>query len=101
MLVRADASGVRPTAAVTGVPCNWLGESLAEAGYDETGLAATAEVDFTDVHGAHKPWKDIFGAGQGVGMIDRVAPLADVAAQVVAEYELAGGASPTVLLEVR
>jgi nitronate monooxygenase len=85
MLVRADASGVTATAAVTGVLCNWLGESLAEAGYDETSIAATGKLDFTDVHGEHKPWKDIFGAGQSVGMIDRVAPLAEVAAQIAAE----------------
>lgn len=86
LLVAADVEGVTTTSAVTGVMCNWLTASLAEAGYDDTRLAVSGEVDFSDVHGEHKPWKDIFGAGQGVGSIDRVAPVAEVAEQVVAEY---------------
>ena len=93
MLVRADATGVTATKAVTGVLCNWMNESLAECGYTDTSLDAQGKIDFSDVHGAHKPWKDIFGAGQGVGAIDRVATMADVAAQVVDEYRAA--CSPT------
>jgi nitronate monooxygenase len=92
MLVRSDLSGVTATAAVTGVLCSWLNESLTEAGYSADDLAAAGQVDFSDVHGEHKPWKDIFGAGQGVGEIDSAASLAEVADQVVAEYLAAGGA---------
>jgi nitronate monooxygenase len=91
MLVRSDLSGVTATAAVTGVLCSWLNESLTEAGYDADDLAAAGQVDFSDVHGEHKPWKDIFGAGQGVGEIDSAATLAEVADQVVEEYLAAGG----------
>jgi nitronate monooxygenase len=86
MLVRADVTGVTSTAAVTGVLCNWLTESLGQAGYDPGQLAATGQVDFSDPHGEHKPWKDIFGAGQGVGAIDRIATVAEVAEQLEAEY---------------
>jgi nitronate monooxygenase len=89
MLVRADATGVTATKAVTGVLCNWLGESLAECGFTDASLEAQGKIDFSDVHGEHKPWKDIFGAGQGVGATDRIAPVADVAAQVTAEYRAA------------
>jgi nitronate monooxygenase len=86
MLVRADATGVIATAAVTGVACSWLTESLGEAGYEDTQLASAGKIDFSDVHGEHKPWKDIYGAGQGVGQIDRIRPVAEVADQIVAEY---------------
>lgn len=89
MLVRAGAEDVTATAAVTGVPCSWLTESLGDAGYTDRQLATTAGIDFSDVHGEHKPWKDIFGAGQGVGRIDRVATVAEVADQVVEEYRTA------------
>jgi nitronate monooxygenase len=89
MLVRADATGVTATRAVTGVLCNWLNESLTECGYTDASLDAEGKIDFSDVHGEHKPWKDIFGAGQGVGAIDRIASMADVAAEVVAEYRAA------------
>jgi nitronate monooxygenase len=86
MLVRADATGVIATAAVTGVACSWLVESLGEAGFSDQQLTATAKIDFSDVHGDHKPWKDIYGAGQGVGQIDQVRSVAEVADQIVAEY---------------
>jgi nitronate monooxygenase len=86
MLVRASVESVTATAAVTGVLCSWLTESLQAAGYGEEQLAGTGQVDFSDVHGAHKPWKDIFGAGQGAGAVDRAAPVDEVAAQILAEY---------------
>ena len=89
MLVRADATGVTATRAVTGVLCNWLNESLTECGYTDASLDVEGKIDFSDVHGEHKPWKDIFGAGQGVGAIDRIASMAGVAAEVVAEYRAA------------
>jgi nitronate monooxygenase len=88
MLVRSGVNDIVATAAVTGVLCSWLGESLTDAGLDGK-LDTTGKVDFSDVHGEHKPWKDIYGAGQGVGRIDRVAKVADVADQIVAEYAAA------------
>lgn len=91
MLVRSRLTDVTATAAVTGVQCSWLTESLSEAGYGADDLAGTGKVDFSDVHGEHKPWKDIFGAGQGVGEIDSAASLAEVADRIVEEYRAAGG----------
>jgi nitronate monooxygenase len=96
LLVRADVTGVTATDAVTGVLCNWLSESLAECGYDERSLTVSGAIDFSDVHGEHKPWKDIFGAGQGVGAIDRAAPMAEVAAEIVADYDEASVLSAAV-----
>jgi nitronate monooxygenase len=93
MLVRSDLGNVTATAAVTGVLCSWLTESLSDAGYDADDLAASGQIDFSDVHGEHKPWKDIFGAGQGVGEVDSAASLAHVADRVVEEYVAAGGHS--------
>ena len=69
--------------------CSWLSESLAAAGFSDEQLTTEATIDFSDVHGEHKPWKDIFGAGQGVGAIDRSATVAEVAEQIIAEYSAA------------
>lgn len=91
MLVRSELGDVTATAAVTGVLCSWLTESLTDAGYDPDSLAEAGRIDFSDVHGEHKPWKDIFGAGQGVGEIDGAASVADVADRIVEEYLAAGG----------
>jgi nitronate monooxygenase len=89
MLVRARVGDVTATAAVTGVLCSWLDESLQQVGFDAERLATAGAIDFSDPHGEHKPWKDIFGAGQGVGQVDRVASVGEVAAQVAAEYAAA------------
>jgi nitronate monooxygenase len=90
MLVRAGMDGIVTTKAVTGVLCNWLQESVAAAGLDETQLAAQAKIDFSNVHGEHKPWKNIYGAGQGAGSVDRVASVAEVVGQLLAEYRAIG-----------
>ena len=34
-------------------------------------------------------WKDIWSAGQGVGTIHQVEPLADIVARIAAEYQAA------------
>ena len=86
MLVRAGMEGVIATKAVTGVLCNWLKESVAAAGLDEAHLSAQGQIDFSDVHGEHKPWKNIYGAGQGAGSVDKVTSVAEVVEQLIAEY---------------
>lgn len=90
MLVNAGISDVTATAAVTGVLCSWLNESLDEVGYAPAQLSEAGKIDFSDPHGEHKPWKNIFGAGQGVGQIDRIASVAEIAAQIASEYAAAG-----------
>lgn len=91
MMLRAGMDGVVTTKAITGVLCNWLKESVAAAGLDDARLAAQGKIDFSDVYGEHKPWKNIYGAGQGVGSVDRVASVAEIVEQLVAEYRAAGG----------
>jgi nitronate monooxygenase len=86
MLVRAGVDDVTATKAVTGVMCSWLDESLADVGFGDEALQASGKIDFSDPHGEHKPWKNIFAAGQGVGSVDRIAPLKDIADEIVVEY---------------
>ena len=90
ILVRSRIDDVTATAAVTGVLCSWLTESLADVGFEQEHLDSKGKIDFSDVHGANKPWKDIYGAGQGVGQIDSVASVSEVAEQVIDEYKTAG-----------
>jgi nitronate monooxygenase len=86
MMLRARMDGVVATTAVTGVMCNWLKESLAASGFDDARIATQGKIDFSDVHGGHKPWKNIYGAGQGVGFVDRIATVQEVTDQLYAEY---------------
>lgn len=48
-------------------------------------LVSSTSPQISDVHGEHKPWKDIFGPGQGVGQIDRIETVREVADKIVDE----------------
>ena len=86
LVVRATIEGVVATRVVTGVLANWLRESLFESGFKEEDFAAVGKVDFSDVMNPAKPWKNIHGAGQCVGMVDRVSSVAEITAELVASY---------------
>lgn len=86
LVVRANIEGVVATRVVTGVLANWLRESLLESGFKEEDFGAVGKVDFSDVMNPAKPWKNIHGAGQCVGMVDRVASVAEITAELLASY---------------
>jgi len=91
MVVEADAAEILYSPYFTGVPGNYLKASIIAAGIEpEEVLAAKvggAVVLNKDLR--PKAWKDIWGAGQGVGAIDRIMPVHDLVDQLVAEYEQA------------
>ncbi|HEY1011826.1 MAG TPA: nitronate monooxygenase [Herpetosiphonaceae bacterium] len=89
MVTAATADDLVLTAAFTGVPANMLRPSLLRAGLDPAALAAGGPVNFDQSQAGNKLWKDIWAAGQGLGMIDRVQPAAALIAQLRREYEAA------------
>jgi nitronate monooxygenase len=84
MLVRAGMSDVRTTAAISGVPANWLRESLEAAGFSPEMLKAEKKVDFSALHGEAKAWKSIWGAGHSVGRTEKVQTVAEVVEELAA-----------------
>jgi len=84
MLVRAGVSDVRTTAAISGVPANWLRESLEAAGFTPEMLKAEKKVDFSALHGEAKAWKSIWGAGHSVGRTEKVQTVAEVVEELAA-----------------
>lgn len=89
MLIRTDADGIVGTNAVTGVYGNFLGESLVAAGYDLKNLKPK-EVNFAGgPESAAKAWKHIWSAGQGVGSVAAVEPVAEIVARLSREYHAA------------
>lgn len=86
MLVRAGLSDIVTTAAVSGVPANWLRESLDRAGLSAEDLEGKGKLDFSDMHGDTKAWKTIWGAGHGVGQIRAVQNVAEIVDALVEEY---------------
>jgi nitronate monooxygenase len=48
-------------------------------------------MDFESAAGGAKAWKDIWGAGQGIGAVKAVEPVAALVDRLVQEYEVARG----------
>ena len=89
-IVDSAAKDVVYTPYFTGVHGNYLSKSIVAAGLDPANLP---EKDKTSMNfggaTAAKAWKDIWGAGQGVGTIDDVMPTADLVARLKQEYRAA------------
>lgn len=85
-LVQATAGDIMYTPFFTGIPGNYLKASIINAGLDPANLPAPDAQASNFGTSRAKPWKDIWGAGQGVGSIDRVQGAADIVAQLRSEY---------------
>ncbi|WP_374586806.1 NAD(P)H-dependent flavin oxidoreductase [Ideonella dechloratans] len=89
MLVDTHAEDIVYSSLFTGVPGNYLKPSIAAAGMDPDNLpsADKSKMDFgSGGNSAAKAWRDIWGAGQGVGSIDSVPSVAELVDQLKAEY---------------
>jgi nitronate monooxygenase len=91
MLIEATAEDIVTSAALTGIPANWLKASLAAAGYDAEGLKGKAEISLGRPEDTAKRWRDVWAAGQGAGEVRAVEPLAKIVDDLVADYQAAGG----------
>lgn len=87
MLVRAGLSDVVTTAAVSGVKANWLRESLEKVGFDFERLDAKTKIDFSNIQGDTKAWKDTWGAGQGVGSTRSVQTVEQTVQELKSEWQ--------------
>jgi nitronate monooxygenase len=92
MLVEASAEDIVTSAALTGMPANWLKASLLAAGYDSEGLKAKAEINLGRPEDAAKRWRDVWSAGHGAGQVKAVEPMSAIVDELVADYDRASAA---------
>ncbi len=85
MLVRATASDIVTTSAITGVPSNWMRESLERAGFTADMLDTKKKIDFSNLHGDTKAWKTVWGAGHSVGQTRSIQTVAEVVDDLVSQ----------------
>jgi nitronate monooxygenase len=79
----------------TGVHGNYLKRSIAASGLDPDDLPVADKSKMNFGSGGNqkaKAWRDIWGAGQGVGQIFDAPPAAEIVARLVAEYQAARAA---------
>ena len=91
-IVESGAADIVYSDLFTGVHGNYLKSSIVNAGLDPDNLAP-GSLDTMKFGSAgsskSKAWRDIWGSGQGIGVIDRVRPVADYVDLLAAQYAAA------------
>jgi nitronate monooxygenase len=91
-IVEAGAADIVYTDLFTGVHGNYLRSSIANAGLDPDNLAGldpTAMKFGSEGSARAKAWRDIWGSGQGIGVVDRVRPAAEFIDLLADQYAAA------------
>jgi nitronate monooxygenase len=89
MIVGSGAADIVYTPFFTGVAGNYLKPSIAAQGLDPDALPEADKARMTFGSNRVRPWKDIWGAGQGVGSIADAPPTAEVIQRLKADYAAA------------
>ncbi|UHA76184.1 nitronate monooxygenase [Paenibacillus sp. 481] len=90
MLIESTLDDLIYTDAISGVKGNYLIPSIRNAGLDPAKLLKKDSIDFSQLNATNaKAWKNIWSAGQGLGAIEQVASVAQVAAELKQQYKQA------------
>ena len=88
-IINSGAADIIYTDLFTGVHGNYLRTSIVNAGLDPdnlSGIDPTAMKFGADGSARAKAWRDIWGSGQGIGIIDRVRPAAELIELLAEQY---------------
>lgn len=88
-IIESTAADVIYTNLFTGVQGNYLRKSIVAAGLDPDNLPTADKSKMNFGSGGNskvKAWRDIWGAGQGVGLMDEVLTVQEVMEKLKAEY---------------
>ncbi len=91
-IVEARADGIVYSNLFTGIHGNYLRSSIEGAGMDPENLPVSDPTAMNFGSGGNtqaKAWKDIWGSGQGVGMVEAVETVAERVDRLHAEYQAA------------
>jgi nitronate monooxygenase len=91
MITKSGASDIVYSNYFTGIHGNYLKGSIVNAGMDPERLpeADPSKMDFDKATTGAKAWKDIWGAGQGIGAVKSVVPAGELVQRYAAEYKKA------------
>jgi len=90
-IVEANANDIVYSNYFTGVHGNYLKASIVASGLDPDNLpvADPSKMDFAAASTGAKAWKDIWGAGQGVGAVKAIEPVSALVDRLAQEYAAA------------
>jgi nitronate monooxygenase len=91
MIVESRGEDIVYSSLFTGVHGNYLRGSIVAAGLDPDALPEADKNAMDFGSGRSKAWRDIWGAGQGVGQVEEVLPAAGIVDRLEREYLAARG----------
>jgi nitronate monooxygenase len=88
MVTECGAKDIVYSNLFTGVHGNYLRPSIVAAGLDPEALATSdaSRMDFMELTEDKKAWRDIWGCGQGIGIVKEIVPTAELIARLTREY---------------
>lgn len=89
MLIESSATDIVYTSYFSGVQGNYLKPSIRNAGLDPDNLPSgeKGKMSFASDRERPKAWRDIWGSGQGIGVIDDAPPVAEIVDRLKREYD--------------
>jgi nitronate monooxygenase len=88
MVVRGAARDIVYTDLFTGIHANYLRGSVTAAGLDPDSLPRPeGGLDFSKGESYTKAWRDIWGAGQGIGAVKNIQSVAELVSRLRREYD--------------
>lgn len=90
MIIASQSDDITYSAAISGIPANFLNASLIACGLDPKNLPEKGTVDINDeLNHEARAWKDIWSAGQGAGVITDVLPTTELIGRLAREFDAA------------
>jgi nitronate monooxygenase len=86
-IIESAAADVVYTNLFTGVHGNYLKKSIVAAGLDPDNLPVSDKTKMSFGAGSAKAWRDIWGAGQGVGLMEDVPTVAEMVERLKRQYQ--------------
>jgi nitronate monooxygenase len=90
MIIESMSGDIIHTPAVSGIPANFMRQSLEAAGYDMKKLNQPGEINYGEklkpMEDEAKAWKTIWSAGQGVSQIQDVLSTGELVQRIRREY---------------
>lgn len=86
MLIEGGVEDVTYTRGVNGLPASWLKASLRATGLDPENLFIPEGRSTDHLPADRAPWRDIWSAGQGIGLIDDIPSVADLVRELQVQY---------------
>lgn len=86
-IIDATIEDITYTPAFSGIHANYLTPSIINAGLDPNALPEKGKIDFSELGNPDvKAWRDIWGAGQGVGPITKRETVKEITKELETEY---------------